>query len=221
MKKTLFLLPFMLCASLSWGGMSAIVTSTITTAGTQEDSITVSFIVTDSIGNISSLDSVFVAIWNAGGDSTYAAKYITTAAEIDSIDLDSPGGLRAMWRWTEAIADIDGAGLLGTYTGLIIAVDTLDGTSADYLDAASFFSFQLVDDELAASLARTRFISEFMGSPCDTSLQILYPNDGSAPKDSVRVFCITNAGADTTLSRRIVFYKTGGVVDSVLSYKGL
>ncbi len=148
LKSMLMALGLMLCPVAVDAGVSAIVHNT-SGATTGEDSITVSFIVTDSIGNLSGLDSVFVAIWNSVADSSFAAAYITTAAQIDSIDL---GGLRTVWRWTEQIATIDRDGRGGTFTGIIIAIDTLDGTSADYLDRAAFFSFQLINNEYAEQL---------------------------------------------------------------------
>lgn len=215
MKKILFLLPLMLCASLSFGGMSAIVTNVTTTAGTAEDSITVSFFVTDSIGNISQADSFMVGIFNPEGDSVFAARYIPAAAQIDSIDISG----RIIYSWTEQISNIDASGRIGTYTGVVIAVDTLDGTSTDYLDAGAFFSFQLTDDEFSISLARTRFIAEFVGAGCDTTFQKLYPLGGGAPKDSVEIYCNDIGEASPTLLRTVIFFKTSGVVDSVVSYK--
>jgi hypothetical protein len=61
-------------------------------------------------------------------------------------------------------------------------------------------------------------LAEYIGSPCDTSFQELFPF-GSAPKDSVRVYCVSNALVDTTLVRTIIFYKNGGKVDSTVTYK--
>jgi hypothetical protein len=146
MKRLIFLLIVALCASQIMGG-HAVVHNT-SGATTQEDSITVSFICTDSINNIASADSFLVAIFNPTGDSVYAAGYITSANQIDSIDL----GSRVIYRWTEQIATIDAAGEIGTYTGFIIGIDTLDGAGADYLEDHATFSFQLINAEYAALL---------------------------------------------------------------------
>lgn len=71
-------------------------------------------------------------------------------------------------------------------------------------------SFVVLQDNmhLLASLA------EFVGAPCDTSTQILYPL-GAAPKDSVRIYC--GEGADTVYVRTVYFAKNGGIVDTVRS----
>ncbi len=49
-----------------------------------------------------------------------------------------------MYRWLKDVADIDGPNpRSGTYAGVIVAVDTLDGASAAHLDQAFTFSFVL------------------------------------------------------------------------------
>ncbi|MEE8576219.1 MAG: hypothetical protein V3T31_03100 [candidate division Zixibacteria bacterium] len=107
--------------------------------GTAEDSLTITFVVTDSIANLGNADSFYVALFNPKGDSVFAGSYVSSASEIDSILISG----RTLYRWTKGIADIDGAGVIGTYTGCVIAVDTLSGTSSDYLEGVAFFSFIL------------------------------------------------------------------------------
>lgn len=109
-------------------------------AGQAEDSLCVTFFVTDTIGNFAIADSFYVAIFGPWGDSVYGASYISSAAEIRTAVV----GGRRFYRWMEDVADIDGSSpRSGTYAGVIVAVDTLDGTSAARLDQAFTFSFVL------------------------------------------------------------------------------
>lgn len=109
-------------------------------AGQAEDSLCVTFFVTDTIGNFAIADSFYVMIFSPWGDSIYAAAYTGSAAEIKT----SVVGGRRFYRWMEDVADIDGsAPRSGTYAGVILAVDTLDGSSPARLDQAFTFSFVL------------------------------------------------------------------------------
>jgi hypothetical protein len=109
-------------------------------AGQAEDSLCISFFVTDTVGNFSAADSFYVIVFNPWGDSVYGAAYIASAAEIKTVTV----GGRKMYRWLEDVADIDGATpRSGTYSGVIVAVDTLDGSSSARLDQAFTFSFIL------------------------------------------------------------------------------
>lgn len=109
-------------------------------AGQSEDSLCVTFFVTDTIGNLAIADSFYVMIFSPWGDSVYAAAYTASAAEIRTAVV----GGRRLYRWLEDVADIDGPSpRSGTYAGVILAVDTLDGSSSARLDQAFTFSFVL------------------------------------------------------------------------------
>ena len=109
-------------------------------AGQAEDSLCVTFFVTDTVGNFAVADSFYVAIFSPWGDSVYGAAYIASAAEIRTAIV----GGRRFYRWMEDVGDIDGASpRSGTYAGVIVAVDTLDGASTARLDQAFTFSFVL------------------------------------------------------------------------------
>ena len=108
--------------------------------GQAEDSLCVTFFVTDTIGNFTIADSFYVMIFSPWGDSVYAAAYAGSAAEIKTAVV----GGRRFYRWMEDVADIDGSSpRSGTYAGVILAVDTLDGSSSARLDQAFTFSFVL------------------------------------------------------------------------------
>lgn len=109
-------------------------------AGKAEDSLCVTFFVTDTIGNFSAADSFYVVVFSPWGDSVFGASYAGAASEIRGVTV----GGRKMYRWLKDVADIDGPSpRSGTYAGVIVAVDTLDGTSAAHLDQAFTFSFVL------------------------------------------------------------------------------
>jgi len=109
-------------------------------AGQAEDSLCVTFFVTDTIGNLTIADSFYVVIFSPWGDSIYAAAYTGSAAEIKTAVV----GGRRFYRWMEDVGDIDGSSpRSGTYAGVILAVDTLDGSSSTRLDQAFTFSFIL------------------------------------------------------------------------------
>lgn len=113
-------------------------------AGQAEDTLCVTFVVTDSIGNFASADSFYVVIYIPTGDSVYGAAYIGTANEIRVSVIGGISNGRRVYRWMEDVADIDGASpRSGTYAGVLIAVDTLDGASSARLDQAIPFSFVL------------------------------------------------------------------------------
>ncbi|MBD3402798.1 hypothetical protein GF420_07870 [candidate division GN15 bacterium] len=124
------------------------IVSTVSGGSTAEDSLTVAFVVTDSIGNISAADSMYVTVFDPNGDSIYSAAYTVGDSEVDVIDLTG----RTVYRWTEAVADIAGTARPGAYSGILVVVDTLDGAGADYLDGAATFSF-ILDPSLAARAA--------------------------------------------------------------------
>lgn len=65
-------------------------------------------------------------------------------------------------------------------------------------------------------LAPLKWLAEYMGIPCDTSLQVLFPNTGVAPKDSVQVFC-WSGGAYSY--RRTIYFKHSNV-NSVVDTAG-
>jgi hypothetical protein len=113
-----------------------------TGAGTAEDTLTLTFFVTDTIGNFAQADSFYVLIFSPTGDSLFAAAYTAASSEIRSLTLGTSG--RKGYRWMKEVADIDGASpLSGTYTGILIAVDTLDGSSSARLDQGFTFAFLL------------------------------------------------------------------------------
>lgn len=109
-------------------------------AGQVEDTLCVTFFVTDTIGNLAVADSFYVVIFSPWGDSVYAAAYTGSSAEIRTAVV----GGRRFYRWLEDVADIDGTSpRSGTYAGVVVAVDTLDGSSSARLDQAFTFSFIL------------------------------------------------------------------------------
>ncbi len=113
-----------------------------TGAGNAEDSLTLTFFVTDTVGNFALADSFFVMIFSPTGDSLFAASYTAASTEIRAITLGTSG--RKGYRWTKEVADIDGSSpRSGTYSGILIAVDTLDGPSSARLDQGFAFSFIL------------------------------------------------------------------------------
>jgi hypothetical protein len=136
---TLVVTALVLCTAIPASAITAIVNNN-GGAGQAEDTLCVSFFVTDTIGNISPADSFYVMIFNPWGDSVYAAAYINTAPEIR---VTTVGG-RKLYRWMEDVADIDGPSpRSGTYAGIIVAVDTLDGPSSARLEQAFTFAFIL------------------------------------------------------------------------------
>lgn len=138
MKPWMFIILVLTLVSRSLCAHVAIVTNA-TGNGTAEDSITVAFVVTDSIGNVASADSFYIALFGPTGDSVYGGGYAEGAPEISSMVV----GGRLVYRWTMAVADIDGGGRRGSYAGIVIAVDTLSGTGPEYLDGVAGFSFVL------------------------------------------------------------------------------
>ncbi len=139
MKHSLLLVMSLAVCAVSMAANVAIVTNTAD-EGTAEDSLTVAFVVTDSIGNVAAADSFYVALFGPSGEPVFGASYAIGAAEISSMLV----GGRRVYRWAEAVADIDAGGRRGTYAGIVIAVDTLDGAGAEYLDGAASFSFVLM-----------------------------------------------------------------------------
>jgi len=70
-------------------------------------------------------------------------------------------------------------------------------------------------DSLKGTSSLITWVAEYLGIPCDSSFQVLYPNTGAAPKDSVQVFC-RNGGVNTY--RRSIYFKHHNanlVVDTV------
>lgn len=157
--KRLVLIAALLVApgQLAFGNV-AIVTNA-TGGGTAEDSVTVAFVVTDSIGNIAEADSFYIALFGPTGDSVFGAAYDPAASEISSMLV----GGRLFYRWTQAVADIDGTGRRGSYAGVIVAVDTLDGSGGEYLDAVVGLSFVL-----APSLAERSPIGDTINREAST-----------------------------------------------------
>lgn len=87
-------------------------------------------------------------------------------------------------------------------------------------DAAAADSLELALDGTAITIREyLRMIGEYVGAACDTTFQKLWPLAGSAPKDSVQIFCNDIDEVSPTLVRTIIFFKTSGVVDSVVSYR--
>ncbi len=110
--------------------------------GTAEDTLSLTFFVTDTVGNFAQADSFYVLIFSPTGDSIFAAAYNAASTEIRSLTLGASG--RKGYRWMKEVADIDGpAPRSGTYSGILIAVDTLDGTTTARLDQGFLFSFIL------------------------------------------------------------------------------
>ena len=97
-------------------------------------------VVTDAVGNFTSADSFYVVVFGPWGDSVFGGSYIGTASEIKAATV----GGRKMYRWVKDVSQIDGSTPRpGTYSGVIVAVDTLDGASNAHLDQAFTFSFVL------------------------------------------------------------------------------
>ncbi|MBK7143092.1 MAG: hypothetical protein IPH75_13545 [bacterium] len=137
------LLPLILIflTAFSAHASTAIVTNN-SSAGNAEDSLTLTFFVTDTIGNFALADSFYVMLFSPTGDSIFAAGYTTASAEIRSLTLGTSG--RKGYRWTKEVAEIDGSSpRSGTYSGILIAVDTLDGPSTARLDLGFTFAFIL------------------------------------------------------------------------------
>jgi hypothetical protein len=137
-------LEFLLVALVWLAGESSNATTAIvnnrSVAGKAEDSLCVTFFVTDTVGNFATADSFYIVVFSPWGDSVFGASYIGTASEIK---VATVGG-RKMYRWMKDVSLIDGSSPRpGTYSGVIVAVDTLDGASAAHLDQAFTFSFVL------------------------------------------------------------------------------
>jgi hypothetical protein len=89
--------------------------------------------------------------------------------------------------------------------------------------------FNTLDSAEAANLIYGRFTTDMSavhriaarnGVPCSLSVQVLWPPDGSGPKDSVQYFCVTptsNTTADTTLALSLRFHNSNqvNIVDTV------
>jgi hypothetical protein len=139
--KQLFCILALLLLPLVAVGSTAIVTNS-SGGGTAEDSLTLTFFVTDTVGNFAFADSFYVMLFSPTGDSLFAAGYTSASTEIRSLTLGTSG--RKGYRWTKEIADIDGSSpRSGTYSGILIAVDTLDGVSTAHLDQGFPFTFIL------------------------------------------------------------------------------
>jgi hypothetical protein len=86
--------------------------------------------------------------------------------------------------------------------------------------------FNTLDSSEAANLFYGRFQSDMAavhriaarnGVPCSLSVQIMFPDGGTAPKDSVYYYCVSSDLFDTTLTMRMLFHHSNqvNVVDSV------
>ncbi len=111
------------------------------TAETSEDSLTVSALALDSLGNPTSADSFYVLVFS-GGNSNSAVFADSGTSAMTGLDSVVAGGV-TYYYYSRKTADIDGAGSPGFYSGLIIARAT-----ATNLTTATRFSFQIVSWEL-------------------------------------------------------------------------
>ncbi len=140
MKQLICILAILVLHSFAVGS-TAIVTNN-SGGGTAEDSLTLTFFVTDTVGNFALADSFYVMLFSPTGDSLFAAGYTIASTEIRALTLGTSG--RKGYRWTKEIAEIDGSSpRSGTYSGILIAVDTLDGVSSAHLDQGFPFTFIL------------------------------------------------------------------------------
>lgn len=120
---------------------SAQIVNNSATAETSEDSVTVALLSLDSLGNPTGADSFFVQVF--GGGKANARVFADSGdASMAGLDTVRIGGA-TYYYYSRKVADIDGAGAVGPYSGLISAKATTLN-----LTTATRFGFQIVGWEL-------------------------------------------------------------------------
>ncbi len=111
---------------------------------TSEDSVTVAVLSLDSLGNPALSDSFFVAVFSGG--KTNASVFIDSGTISTLVGLDSIrlfGG--TLYYYSRAVADIDGNGAAGEYSGVVIAKK-----NSPVLRTTTRFSFQIVGNNFSS-----------------------------------------------------------------------
>lgn len=108
---------------------------------TSEDSIAVTLIALDSIGNPASADSFFVAVFDPHGDSIFGESLTESSPRINSAALT----VGNVYTYRNAVSELDGSGLPGCYELAMFAKQSSTG-----LITSTRAQFQIVPWELSA-----------------------------------------------------------------------
>ncbi len=162
------------------------------TGETSEDSLTVSALALDSIGNPASADSFYVLVFG-GGNSNSVVFADSGTSSMTGLDSVITGGV-TFYYYSRKTADIDGAGSPGYYSGLIIAKATTTN-----LSTVTRFSFQIVSwelDNLGDSVGLAAVHAKAIHDTLDNGFASLAP----VTVDSIAVNAITDTAiADLAL----------------------
>ena len=92
------------------------------TAETSEDSVTVTVLALDSLGNPSAADSFYIAVFSGGSANT---PVFADSGDVSLTGLDTAtlGGATCYY-FSRKASDIDGDGAPGVYSGVILARNT-------------------------------------------------------------------------------------------------
>ncbi|MDH4157261.1 MAG: hypothetical protein OEW00_08300, partial [candidate division Zixibacteria bacterium] len=193
MIRTIVLAMFLVAAWLVTVRGSSVVNNS---GSSSEDSLCVPVMSLDSLGNPASADSFFVVVFKSNANGVIFSDSGTTAmAGLDSV---AASGSITYYYYHRAVADIDGVGSTGQYTGIVTAKK-----NSPVLLTPNRFEFQITSWELdamgdSAGLAATNSIKSLdsLGQVLDSlqaildSLQnhdawVLVPSDTTTRGDSI------------------------------------
>jgi hypothetical protein len=153
MAKTIVLAMLVLTGSLVTVQSASIVNNS---GSSSEDSLCIPVLSLDSLGNPASADSFFIVVFKSSANGVIFSDSGTTA--MMGLDSVAAGGGITYYYYHRAVADIDGAGSAGQYTGIVTAKK-----NSPVLLTPNRFEFQVTSWELdamgdSAGLAATNSI---------------------------------------------------------------
>ena len=137
--RLLFILLILFCAV----GRASIVNNLIDTPSA-EDSLSLVFYSLDSLGNPTTADSLLLLVSGPSGQIVYRDSIAIDDGRIVCTTVHS----RPIYRFSEQVSNLDGAGAPGAYAVTLLAVRTADG-----LETPQTFGFQVISTGLSDQIA--------------------------------------------------------------------
>lgn len=177
-----------------------------------EDSVSFSLYALDSLGNPAAADSFFVAVAGPSGDSVFAEAVTTSSARVDSIMITG----MPLYIYRAAVADIDGAGLPGSYHISIAARSTTLSLTTPVTGSFQVVGWEL--DDLGDTVGLT---NEYAAAALDSLGQCLEALDTLSPgSGSVDSATVARAVWNTPQSNHTATGTFGRYLDTEISGMG-
>lgn len=172
---------------------------------TSEDSLSVVVMSLDSLGNPTTADSFFVAVFKSGANLVVFSDSGTTA--MTGLDTVTTGGGLTHYYYHRAVADIDGGGATGLYSGVITAK-----RNSGPLLTANRFSFQIIKDDFSSILDSLYAIIDTLQNHANWTI---VPADTNLNGDTLAV-----TGTNQVLRLRGLHVKGTSAGDTAVIFQG-